>query len=55
MGVIGKPSIPAQTINIGVRLDSEQDSARLDLVTHFIGTGTVGAYNQVADDRCRCR
>ena len=49
VGVIGKPSIPAQTINIGVKLDSEQDSARLRLVTHFIGTGTVGAYNQDED------
>ena len=47
--VIGKPSIPEQTINIGVKLDSEQDSARLNLVTHFIGTGTVGAYNQATD------
>ena len=48
VGVVGKPSIPAQTINIGVKLDSAEDSARLNLVTHFIGTGTVGAYNEVA-------
>ena len=45
--VLGKPSIPEQTINIGVMIDSAKDSARLRLVTHFIGTGTVGAYNQV--------
>ena len=46
--VLGKPSIPEQSINIGLKIDSAKDSARLRLVTHFIGTGTVGAYNQEA-------
>ena len=40
--VILKPSIAARNINIGVRLDDDDDSARLALVTHFIGTASVG-------------
>ena len=41
-GVVAKPSIDARSINIGVRLDDDDDSARLTLVTHFIGTASVG-------------
>ena len=40
--VIGKPTIAGREINIGVRLDDDDDSARLTLVTHFIGTASVG-------------
>ena len=40
--VMAKPSIAARNINIGVRLDDDDDSARLTLVTHFIGTASVG-------------
>ena len=42
IGVVAKPSIAAREINIGVRLDDDDDSARLTLVTHFIGTASVG-------------
>ena len=42
IGVVAKPSIAARAINIGVRLDDDDDSARLTLVTHFIGTASVG-------------
>ena len=42
--IIGKPAIDMRSINIGLRLDSADDSARVSLVTHYIGTGTVGAY-----------
>ena len=40
--VAEKPSIAARSINIGVRLDDADDTARLTLVTHYIGTATVG-------------
>ena len=45
VAVVAKPAIVAQSINIGLILDSDDDSARLRLVTHYIGTATVGAYN----------
>ena len=43
--VIAKPSIDSRPINVGVVYDSPDDSARLRLVTQYIGSGTVsGVY-----------
>ena len=43
--VVAKPIIDARSINIGVQLDSDDDVARLTLVTHYIGSATVaGVY-----------
>ena len=45
VGVVAKPSIAARSINIGVQLDSDDDTARLTLITHYIGSATVaGVY-----------
>ena len=43
--VIAKPSIAPRPIDVGVVYDSPDDSARVRLVTHYIGSGTVaGVY-----------
>ncbi|MDE0407908.1 MAG: transferrin-binding protein-like solute binding protein [Alphaproteobacteria bacterium] len=39
--VIAKPGIASRSINIGVVYDSPDDSARVRLVTKYIGSGTV--------------
>ena len=45
VAVVAKPGIAERSINIGVQLDSDDDTARLTLVTHYIGSGTVaGVY-----------
>ena len=45
VGVVAKPGIAARSINIGVQLDSDDDMARLTLVTHYIGSATAaGVY-----------
>ena len=41
----GKPAIASRPIDVGVVYDSPDDSARVRLVTHYIGSGTVaGVY-----------
>ena len=47
--VLERPGVLARGINLGVRLDSDNDMARLTLVTHYIGTATVGAYADSTD------
>ena len=43
--VVAKPAIASRPIDVGVRYDSPDDSARVRLVTHYIGSGTVaGVY-----------
>ena len=43
--VVAKPSIDSRPINVGVVYDSPDDSARVRLVTQYIGSGTVaGVY-----------
>ena len=43
--VIAKPAIASRPINVGVVYDSPDDSARLRLVTQYVGSGTVaGVY-----------
>ena len=43
--VIAKPAIASRPINVGVVYDSPDDSARVRLVTDYIGSGTVaGVY-----------
>ena len=43
--VVAKPAIASRPIDVGVVYDSPDDSARVRLVTHYIGSGTVaGVY-----------
>ena len=39
-----RPGIGARTIDLGVTYDSHEDNARLTLMTHYIGSNTVSAF-----------